>query len=534
MKRKLLCLVMAFAVILGISACDKGNSSQLMQLNKIGDQDITFMDDKYIVSDGADAYDFYSYMEKKDPEKTIKEYPNTQYQEICAIKCDWSQIASVSWDRNRMYCIPNYESNKDEAETTLVLSYYTTLSLGEFYKDPEYSDVNHMEDYLQVQRDEAMQRGENSVYDDEGTFEPKGGSIQKTNINDHEINYIVTEYGHFGNYMIQIDTYEQRSEDSAFCVSIQSEWDSDGHTVDYEKSIEDVYSKLSFTKEFDKVTEGSVAAKKTILSPSGEWQCKEEFPEYDTVNLGRSDMMVSTEDADITFEFLPYTEEEAVDYTLDISDYERESNKYYVLSDEMQPIKYKGQDFLTAKKIYDTKDYDLGFKECYFVTTFEDSVFKITYSEVETESVKGEDLDANDILDDIMKNIKLERTSSEKSGKSGKNIEKQISKCWSGVYGEDEYAFFVNEDKSYAGYVRKSPGEFPQVYVGDLTGEEKKISAGGRSYDANEYTIKDENKGSVTVVAFEMSGKIWLHDELNDCLFSLDPSTAEAFTKYLN
>ena len=61
-------------------------------------------------------------------------------------------------------------------------------------------------------------------------------------------------------------------------------------------------------------------------------------------------MMVSTEDADITFEFLPYTEEEAVDYTLDISDYERESKKYDVLSDEMQPIKYKGQDFLTAKK----------------------------------------------------------------------------------------------------------------------------------------------------------------------------------------
>ena len=136
----------------------------------------------------------------------------------------------------------------------------------------------------------------------------------------------------------------------------------------------------------------------------------------------------------------------------------------------------------------------MGFKECYFVTIFEDSVFKITYSEVETESVKGEDLDAKDILDDIMKNIKLERTSSEKSGKSGKNIEKQISKCWSGVYSEDEYAFFVNEDKSYAGYVRKSPGEFPQVYVGDLTGEEKKISAGGRSYDANEYTIKDEKK----------------------------------------
>lgn len=536
MKNKLLCALIVFSVLLGSSACGKVAQFKLLQLDKIGAQDVTFMDDKYIVSDGADAYDFYDYEEKEDQEEPKEDYPSTHYQEVCSISCDWDQYESVSWERNSLACFPSYES--DGTEISLRFDYYTTLSMGEYYGDDDYKDINPMEAYLKTQSDNAVERAERYAQYSEDVTEPKQGSVKKADFDDHQVAYIVTEYSEFDDHMIQIDTYEQRDEDAAFCVSIEyiipGKLGDEAQTVDYERSIKDTYGLLSFTKEYKDVTAGSPVSKKTVFSPNGQMQCTENYSDISSFNLDRMGMTVFDDDANITLEFWPYSEDDAVQSILQIDDYSQENDDYYLSPDEMEPIEYEGQKFLFAKKIYDNKNYDMGYKECYYLTSIEDSVFKITYSEVKLESVKGEDLDEQAILDEVMKNITLESTSSEKSESDVKNVEKQISKCWSGICDGDEYAFFLNEDETCAGYIKKRTSERSNTYVGDLTKTEKEISVSERTYKANEYVITDDENGNVSVTAFEMSGKLWIYDEQNGRLFSLDPSDAEGFTKLIN
>ena len=202
--KKILCMLIVVLFLLGISACSNGDSFHLLQINKIGDQNVTFMDDKYIVSDGAHAYDLYTYSEKDNLKEPEEEYPKTQYQEVCTIKGDWNQFESVGWERNRLYTLPNYDSVKNGTRTYFSFTYYTAYSYGEYYNDPDYKDVNHTESYLQAQSDRAIRFAGESLQDDEMVVESKQSDFKKMEVDGREIHYIVTEYGEFGDLMTPI------------------------------------------------------------------------------------------------------------------------------------------------------------------------------------------------------------------------------------------------------------------------------------------------------------------------------------------
>ena len=529
MKKIIILLVLSIMALCMCSAC--GDSNQLLDLEKIGAQTVTLMDGKYIASDDAPAYDWGTY-DYEDETKSLDDYPTTHYREICTINADWDPIETVGVSRNELYSYYGYQSGKPSLNITY--RYYTSFSLGEFFDDPDYKNMDRKKDYLQKTSNNVL--GNHTITEQ--------GSIEDLSVEDHDISYVVTEYEptDYDSGTLQIDTCELRSEDSMFCLSIEYNYYStkiDRKSIDYEKEIAEIYSHLSFVSDsFEDVEESSPAARTVIYSPNGEWKCEVNSNHEMSYWLGRTDMHVNNKDKkgysrSTRVEFVDGDLEDEIDFELDFLKTDEENRDYYFVSDEMKKIEVDGREFWAAKCIYDDTEFDDGNKECVYLTEYGDSVFRISYSERKQGSVKGEDLDEKEILKTVLNGFTIQKASADTSVYSKRSIEKQISKCWSGMTEGQEYTIFINEDLSYAGYINTTVGGRPQIYVGKLSTKDVHLSVSGKEYDATQYIIEDEKEGTVQFDAFEKAGKLWLYNEQNDNLIPMDSVKGDEFTKYL-